>query len=267
MGKWGGAESDAISLSLISQKCWRKSKAVVPKGSSPPDCPGWKLLGGEAGGPKMEGDWALRSRSLLSWLWWHLAFTPALIAVLVRTVQALRGPAGLDKRTQGSDRACRLLHVLLACSSGPDWWEEVVGGGWGTRKWRAGHQVLQIGDNSAYQPNEVKKLICSCQLLKRRFIKLHSPAQPSRGNTEGEWDTQRTLNKHSRRHSAEKSLAVARWLHGRRDNGNKDCRWPELQWGEKGILLCPGTGSNPWLTARCWQLVPGLQGPVTTRIT
>ena len=150
MGKWGGVESDAISLSLISQKCWRKSKTVVSKRSSPPDCPAWKLLAEEAGGLKTEGDWARRSCSLFSWLPWHLALTPALVAVLARTVQALRGPAGLDKHSQGSDRACRLLHVLLACSSGPDWWEEVVGGGRGRGKWQGGHQVLQTGDNSAY---------------------------------------------------------------------------------------------------------------------
>lgn len=62
-------------------------------------------------------------------------------------------------------------------------------------------------------------------------------------------------------------MAVARWLHGRRDNGNNDSRWPELQWGEKGIFLCSGTGSNPWLTAHCCQLVPGLEAPVTTWIT
>lgn len=62
-------------------------------------------------------------------------------------------------------------------------------------------------------------------------------------------------------------MAVARWPHGRRDNGNNDGRWPGLQWGEKGIFLCSGTGSNPWLTARCCQSVPGLEAPVTAGIT
>lgn len=39
----------------------------------------------------------------------------------------------------------------------------------GRWKWRGVLQVLQIGDNAAYSPNDVKKLMCSCQLLKGRF--------------------------------------------------------------------------------------------------
>lgn len=36
--------------------------------------------------------------------------------------------------------------------------------------------------------------------------------------------------------------------------------------GEKRIFLCSGAGSNPWLTAHCCQLVPGVE-PITTGIT